>query len=80
MRFAIFGDIHANLHALQTVLADAESEKCTHFVCMGDVVGYNAYPKECLDIIRHAHSGSRWNAPIGAPVMLASFIGPIFVW
>ena len=53
MRFAIFGDIHANLHALQTVLADAESEKCTHFVCMGDVVGYNAFPKECLDIVRN---------------------------
>ena len=53
MRFAIFGDIHANLHALQTVLADAENEKCTHFVCMGDVVGYNAFPKECLDIVRN---------------------------
>jgi predicted phosphodiesterase len=52
MRFAIFGDIHANLHALQTVLADAQAEKCTHFVCMGDVVGYNAFPKECLDIVR----------------------------
>jgi predicted phosphodiesterase len=52
MRFAIFGDVHANLHALQTVLADAENEKCTHFVCMGDVVGYNAFPKECLDIVR----------------------------
>ncbi len=52
MRFAIFGDIHANLHALQTVLADAETERCTHFVCMGDVVGYNAYPSECLSLVR----------------------------
>lgn len=52
MRFAIFGDIHANLHALQTVLADAREQKCTHFVCMGDVVGYNAFPHECLDIVR----------------------------
>ncbi|MEI6034889.1 MAG: metallophosphoesterase family protein [Verrucomicrobiae bacterium] len=52
MRIAIFGDIHANLHALQAVLADAQEQKCTHYVCMGDVVGYNAFPRECLDIVR----------------------------
>lgn len=52
MRFAIFGDIHANLHALQAVLSDAKEQDTTHYVCMGDVVGYNAFPRECLDIIR----------------------------
>ena len=52
MRFAIFGDIHANLHALQTVLADSQAQNCTHYVCMGDVVGYNAFPKECLATVR----------------------------
>ncbi len=52
MRFAIFGDIHANLHALETVLADAKEQMCTHYVCMGDVVGYNAFPKQCLNIVR----------------------------
>ena len=39
MRFAIFSDIHANLEALEAVLADAHKRKCTHFVCLGDVVG-----------------------------------------
>jgi len=52
MRFAIFGDIHANLHALEAVLADAKEQGCTHHVCMGDIVGYNAFPKQCLDIVR----------------------------
>jgi diadenosine tetraphosphatase ApaH/serine/threonine PP2A family protein phosphatase len=52
MRFAIFGDIHANLHALQAVMADAKANACTHFVCMGDVVGYNAFPRECLEFVR----------------------------
>lgn len=52
MRFAIFGDIHANLHALHAVLSDAREHHCTHFVCMGDVVGYNAFPKQCIDIVR----------------------------
>lgn len=52
MRFAIFGDIHANLHALHAVLSDAREQLCTHFVCMGDVVGYNAFPKQCIEIVR----------------------------
>lgn len=52
MKFAIFGDIHANLHALEAVLADAAEQSCTHYVCMGDIVGYNAFPRECLDKVR----------------------------
>ena len=34
------------------VLEDCKQQKCTHYVCLGDVVGYGANPKECLDIIR----------------------------
>ena len=52
MRFAIFSDIHANLEALEAVLADAHQRKCTHFVCLGDVVGYNADPHECVELVR----------------------------
>ncbi|PYJ23734.1 MAG: metallophosphoesterase [Verrucomicrobia bacterium] len=52
MRFAIFSDIHANLEALEAVLKDARERKCTHFVCLGDVVGYNASPRECVKRIR----------------------------
>jgi diadenosine tetraphosphatase ApaH/serine/threonine PP2A family protein phosphatase len=51
-RYAIIADIHANLDALQVVLADIKEQKCTHVVCLGDVVGYGANPKECLDIVR----------------------------
>jgi diadenosine tetraphosphatase ApaH/serine/threonine PP2A family protein phosphatase len=52
MRFAIFSDIHSNLEALEAVLADARNRKCTRFVCLGDVVGYNANPSECVKRIR----------------------------
>lgn len=52
MRTALFGDIHANLEALQAVLADAASQGVTDYVCLGDVVGYNADPVACLNIIR----------------------------
>ncbi|MEO5719912.1 MAG: metallophosphoesterase family protein [Chthoniobacterales bacterium] len=48
MRFAILSDIHANLEALEAVLADARTVGCTEFVCLGDVVGYNASPRECI--------------------------------
>ncbi len=52
MRYAIIADIHANLEAFQTVLEDIKAQGCTHYACLGDVVGYCANPKECLDIVR----------------------------
>jgi predicted phosphodiesterase len=55
MKYAIIADIHANLEALEVVLDDARNQKCTHYTCLGDVVGYNANPKECLDLIRDSN-------------------------
>ena len=52
MKFAIIADIHANLEAFQVVLADIKEQKCTHYACVGDVVGYGPNPKECLKIVR----------------------------
>jgi predicted phosphodiesterase len=52
MKYAVIGDIHGNLEAFQVVLEDAKSQSCTHYSCVGDVVGYGANPKECLDIVR----------------------------
>src|SRR5882762_1002757 len=52
MRFAILSDIHANLEAFEAVLEDAHYQKCTHFVCLGDVVGYNANPHECVERVK----------------------------
>jgi len=52
MRIAIFGDIHANLEAFEVVLADAREQGCTSYICLGDVVGYNANPRECLAIVQ----------------------------
>ena len=52
MKYAIIADIHGNLDAFQVVLEDIRAQNATHVVCLGDVVGYNARPKECLDIVR----------------------------
>ena len=50
--YAILGDIHSNIDALRVVLNDARSQGVTDFVCVGDVVGYNAEPAECIRIVR----------------------------
>lgn len=52
MRIALFGDIHANLEALEAVLEDAAGLHVTDYVCMGDIVGYNADPAACLERVR----------------------------
>lgn len=52
MKYALLGDIHANQHALNAVLQDAASQHVTHYACLGDIVGYNANPVECLEKIR----------------------------
>ena len=52
MKYAIIADIHGNLEAFQTVLEDIKSQNVNQIVCLGDVVGYNANPKECLQIVR----------------------------
>lgn len=52
MKFAILADIHANLHALNAVLDDSKAQNCTHYACLGDLVGYGAYPNECVKIVR----------------------------
>ena len=52
MRCAIISDIHANLQALEAVIADAREYGCEEFHVLGDVVGYNANPAECVEMVR----------------------------
>lgn len=54
-KYAILGDIHGNWEALSAVLKDAKERGVTHYVCVGDVVGYNADPARCLDAVREMH-------------------------
>ena len=51
MRLAILSDIHANLPALEAVLADIESAGLRDLWCLGDVVGYGAQPDECARLV-----------------------------
>ena len=48
---ALISDLHGNLPALETALADARERGARRYVCLGDVVGYGASPKPCLDLV-----------------------------
>src|SRR3984885_1207928 len=52
MKYAIIADIHGNLEAFQVVLDDIKKQNAAQVVCLGDIVGYNANPKECMKIVR----------------------------
>lgn len=52
MRLAIVSDIHANLEALQATLQRISTQQADRIVCLGDVVGYNTNPAECIALIR----------------------------
>ncbi|HYJ32187.1 MAG TPA: metallophosphoesterase family protein [Candidatus Binatia bacterium] len=52
MSTVLLSDIHANLEALQAVLAAVDARKPDRILCLGDVVGYGASPNECLDLVR----------------------------
>ena len=50
MRILIISDIHANLTALEAVLADAGQIDAAW--CLGDLVGYGPDPNECIQRIQ----------------------------
>lgn len=58
MRIAFLSDIHANLPALEAVVADAKSRGVTHVVCLGDIVGYGPQPVETLACVRRIASAT----------------------
>jgi len=50
MKIGLLSDIHANLPALEAVLADMPP--VDEIVCVGDIIGYNPWPAACVDRIR----------------------------
>ncbi len=52
MRLAFISDVHANLEALKATLADIAPRAVDRIVCLGDIVGYNTRPAECIALIQ----------------------------
>src|SRR3989440_11682643 len=55
MRLAVLSDVHSNLPALQAVLADVDRIAPDGIWVAGDLVGYNPWPNEVLEILRERH-------------------------
>ena len=51
-RIALIADIHGNLTALQTVLADIKKRGIKHIYCLGDIAIKGTNPNEVTDLIR----------------------------
>jgi len=52
VRVAAISDVHANLPALEAVLAAARAAEVEETWCLGDVVGYGVEPDACADLVR----------------------------
>lgn len=48
MRYALIGDVHGNVEALEAVFEDIDGQGVDEVLCVGDVVGYGADPQGCL--------------------------------
>jgi putative phosphoesterase len=51
MKIAVLADVHANLPALESVLAAADEAGADRTICLGDMVGYYYWPAECLRLL-----------------------------
>jgi diadenosine tetraphosphatase ApaH/serine/threonine PP2A family protein phosphatase len=49
---AIISDIHGNIAALQSVLAEIDRLGIRQIVCLGDVAGYYSEVNDCVDALR----------------------------
>ena len=52
MAVAVLGDIHSNLAALKAVLEKVDELSIKRILFVGDLVGYNASPAECIYIFQ----------------------------
>lgn len=53
MKVGICSDIHSNKPALEAVLNDMDANDVDVKVCLGDIVGYNAWPQECVELVQN---------------------------
>ncbi len=49
---AILSDIHGNLPALEAVLRDVDQTPAEEIAFGGDIVGYGASPRQCVEFVK----------------------------
>ena len=51
-KYAVLSDIHGNADAFEAVLAKCAEISVDKYICLGDVVGYNAEPSRCIQMAK----------------------------
>jgi len=78
MRVAVVSDVHANVHALEAVLAAIDRDPPDELWCLGDLVGYGARPNECCELIEARADvclGGNHDLAVRGTIDLAEFSG-----
>jgi diadenosine tetraphosphatase ApaH/serine/threonine PP2A family protein phosphatase len=78
VRVAVLSDIHANLAALEAVLAAVDLDPPDEVWCLGDLVGYGARPNECCTIVRERATtclGGNHDLAVRGTIDLSDFSG-----
>jgi predicted phosphodiesterase len=56
VKLALISEIHANVEALWATLDAIGRQSVDRIVCLGDIVGYNTRPRECIRLLREVHA------------------------
>lgn len=55
MKVAVISDIHGNMQALETVLADIKNEECDKIFCLGDLAMAGPEPQKAIELIKNLY-------------------------
>ena len=58
MKIVLIADIHGNLPALETVLADAKKQGAETIWNLGDWLGYGPFPNKVVELLRRRKAKS----------------------
>jgi len=54
-KIAVFGDIHGNLEALQSILVDIKAKDFDEIIFLGDAISMGPQSKECLELLKNSN-------------------------
>ncbi|MFC5450818.1 metallophosphoesterase family protein [Paenibacillus aestuarii] len=77
-KIAVISDIHGNMPALESVLADIQQRGISRIICLGDLVGKGPHPDQVVDCIREVCDlviQGNWDDFIGNPTT-----DPVLSW
>jgi len=86
VKTAIISDIHGNLIALETFFAVKELFGVDRTVCLGDIVGYNPWPNECVEMLKKhgipmiMGNHDRVAAGLQEPILFNDFAREAILW